>query len=101
MSNKNTWSIYQIVCEQPIHGVMLRGRLRKLSIEQNIPFLVENASDTPNCVRFAIQNEDALETILSYLDEVLKNHSTTLVLNGIVNPVLSKLKVNQINRYTL
>ena len=41
-----SWDIFEITTVTiPIHGVMLRGRLRKLSLEQDFPFLVENATD--------------------------------------------------------
>lgn len=52
---KLLWNIYEIESNaDTLHGVMLRGRIRKFSIENNINCLTENASDKENAVRFAL-----------------------------------------------
>lgn len=49
------WDIYEISCDcELLHGVKLRGRIRKFSIENNLTLLTENTSDKENVVRFAI-----------------------------------------------
>ena len=49
------WDIYEIQSNaDALHGVMLRGRIRKFTIENNITCLAENASDKENTVRFAL-----------------------------------------------
>ena len=49
------WDIYEIQSDaDTLHGVMLRGRIRKFTIENGITCLTENASDKENTVRFAL-----------------------------------------------
>jgi len=96
------WNIYEIRTETtPINGVMLRGRIRKLCLNKERNVLVENTEDVNDCVRFAIPSgEDATE-ILEYLHSIIPDVTIDKVSDNIPNPVLSKLKVNLEDRYTL
>jgi hypothetical protein len=92
------WQVYEITSSNTIHGVMLRGRLRKFSLD-NFPFLVENASDKDNCVRFAVQHDDDTKKVIQYLNTRVTDTTVTFV-ETIMNPVLSKLQVNNEKRYS-
>ena len=96
------WNIYEIKTnETKIHGVMLRGRIRKFALENQIELLTENASDVENCVRFAVGVEQEPDTIVSFICKIIDDAVIEIVLESISNPVLSKLKVNNEERYSL
>ncbi len=80
---------------------MLRGRLRKFSEEHSLDFLVENTEDKPNGVRFAVLAGQDSTILIGYLTSIIPDAAVTLVLQSATNPVLSKLKVNQADRYIL
>lgn len=97
-----TWDIYEIrTAETEIHGVMLRGRIRKLGLEQGFNVLCENATDKEKCVRFALLHGEGVKPVEDYLMIIIPDVVVELVGEDIVNPVLSKLKVNKEERYTL
>jgi len=97
-----SWDIYEIhTAEAEIHGVMLRGRIRKLGLEQGFNALCENATDKENCVRFALLHGEDVKSVKDYLMGGIPDVVVELVAEDIVNPVLSKLKVNKKERYTL
>ena len=94
------WDIYEIRTEStPIHGVKLRGRIRKLGIDGGFNILCENATDKGNCVRFAIPVGERPGRIVEYLQSVVADVSVGLLEEAVANPVLSKLVVNEIGRY--
>ena len=95
----NAWDIYEITSDSNQHGVKLRGRIRKFSIENNIDLLVENSSDKDNVVCLALKDAKYLPQIQEYLNTILDVPQITLIAQGIQNPVLSKLKVNDVSRY--
>lgn len=96
------WAVYEITTNgSPIHGVMFRGRIRKLGIEKGINVLVENAADKENAVRFAVLSEQDADVVTEYVHHALGDASVSLVLEGVANPVLSKIKVNEEARYQL
>lgn len=96
------WDIYEIYTAQTeIHGVMLRGRIRKLGLEQGFNVLCENATDEEKCVRFAVLRSEDAELVTDYLKRIIPDVTVELVAEGISNPMLSKLKVNKEERYTL
>lgn len=96
------WDIYEIkTAHTEIHGVMLRGRIRKLGLEKHFNVLCENAADAENAVRFAVTEVKNAQTITEYLEHIIPDVTVELVLEQIKNPVLSKLKVNKQERYTL
>ena len=96
------WDIYEIATEQTsINEVMFRGRIRKLGLERWENILTENTQDEKGRVRFAIfHGEDPLY-IIQYLKKIIPDITIQLVMESIKNPVLSKLKVNKEERYTL
>lgn len=96
------WDIYEISTESsPIHGVMLRGRIRKLWIEHGRNVLVENAEWGENIVRFAVPNPEDPANIIKYVKFVVADAIVQKVGEAVENPVLSKLKVNDADRYVL
>lgn len=96
------WNVYEIKTEStPINGVMLRGRIRKLALENNQNILTENTSDIDSSVRFAVISDESADFIIKYLKSIIDDVSIKLILENIKNPVLSKLKVNKEDRYTL
>jgi hypothetical protein len=80
---------------------MLRGRIRKLGIENNFNVLAENTEDIENGVRFAVTEEAHAGAIVEYLKTIINDVKVELKLRAIPNPVISKLKVNDETRYTL
>lgn len=97
-----SWNIYEIRCDcAELHGIKLRGRLRKFTIDKRISCLVENASDEKNVVRFAVQGETEAEIIGDFVKTLVPKVEIVEVLKDVPNPVLSKLKVNDSSRYEL
>ncbi len=80
---------------------MLRGRLRKLAIHHGVELIVENASDADNTVRFALHSNQLPNKIMEYIATLSSSIEVTIAETNVLNPVLSKLKVNKDNRYTL
>ncbi len=96
------WDIYELQSDaDTLHGVMLRGRIRKFCIEKNITCLTENSSDKENTVRFALLGNTDPEEIYNYLETLIPGLVITKQLESVENPVLSKLKVNDSSRYSL
>lgn len=94
--------IYDIAADQTsLNGVMLRGRLRKLSLEYAQNILLENTSDRDNGIRFALLAGESSTHIKSYLHSLADDIHIKLIQEKVPNPVLSKLKINQEERYTL
>lgn len=102
MNEMLKWSIYDIsATKSSLNGVMLRGRIRKLGLERRFNVLAENTEDRKNGVRFAVLDKDSADIVVDYLRTVADDISIELVEEGVANPVLSKLKVNIEDRYTL
>jgi ketol-acid reductoisomerase len=100
--NNIAWDIYEITTKKTeIHGVMLRGRIRKLGIENGFNVLCENATDVEKCVRFAVITPEDAEKVSDYVKSIIPDVRVAQVLKHVINPVLSKLKVNIEDRYTL
>ncbi len=96
------WDIYEITTDTtPIHGIMLRGRIRKFALENKINLLTENASDKENVVRFAIENGFDADIIIRFIKTITLDANISLVKDNVINPVLSKLKVNMEDRYEI
>ncbi|HMP67356.1 MAG TPA: hypothetical protein PKA60_01230 [Candidatus Paceibacterota bacterium] len=94
------WDIYEVTAkETPIHGVMFRGRIRKYAILNNINLLTENASDKENVVRFAVEKDFDPKKIIIYIKQIIFDSEITLIQKELVNPVLSKIKINLEERY--
>ena len=96
------WDIYEISSLfSQLEGVMLRGRIRKFALLNNINLLVENASDGKGNVRFAVMEGTDVSTIIKKIKEIISDSEVKLVSRKVPNPVLSKLKVNLEERYNL
>lgn len=103
-NNMLYWDIYQVnSAKENLIGVKFRGSVRKFAIENDIVLLAENAQDEENTVRFAlIENsyeQDILEKITVFIRTIISDGEVKQVLNNIPNPILSKLKNNDLNRY--
>ena len=96
------WDLYEVRTKTTsINGVMFRGRIRKLCLEKNQNVLVENTQDIEESVRFAVLEGDTVCEISEYVFSIAPDATIEKVLNGVENPILSKLKVNIAKRYTL
>lgn len=98
------WDIYQVNSEtQNLIGVKFRGTLRKYSIEKDVVLLAENAQDEENTVRFALventYEQELLENITTFIKTIISDAEVKQVLNTVPNPILSKLKNNDVSRY--
>jgi len=97
-----SWDIYEIKAKSsPITEAMLRGRIRKFCLDNNRNILVENAEDSENTVRFAVPFGEDIASIKKYLESIFFDLSIKKIKMKIKNPVLSKIKVNLEDRYTL
>lgn len=96
------WDIYEISTKtSAINGVMLRGRIRKLGLEKQFNVIAENTEDKDNGVRFAVLEESSAGQVVEYIESILEDATITLISEGMPNPILSKMKVNQESRYEL
>ena len=77
------WDIYEIKSNETLHGIKLRGHIRKFSIENDIICLVENASDEENVVRFAIPTSSNTQKINDFVKTLLKDTVITKVLESV------------------
>lgn len=93
------WDIYEISSQEQLHGVKLRGKIRKKALELQQNILVENATDAENTVRLAVLSAESIVEISQYLKTILTDVSLKKVATAVKNPVLSKMKVNITERY--
>jgi hypothetical protein len=92
--------IYEITADQtPIQGAKVRGRIRKFAIEHNQNCLTENDQHNEKIVRFAIPTGESADNIKDYIISIIPDAHITLMNKNIANPVLSKLNINDCNRY--
>lgn len=102
MTELLVWNVYEISAEDSLlNGVMLRGRIRKFGLENGINVLAENAEDVENGVRYGTLSSEDGELVGDYVRSVIGDAVIRLVDEGVINPVLSKLKVNKEERYEL
>jgi hypothetical protein len=96
------WDIYEIESSgDTLHGVMLRGRIRKFAIENNITCLAENSTDKENAVRFALITKTEARPVIDFITKILPDSKVSKIMESVENPVLSKLKVNDSSRYNI
>ena len=95
------WDIYEISSKTLITGIMLRGRIRKLCLENKRNVLVENTEDVEKRVRFAVPTGENISLISEYLTKIILDIEVKKVEKSVPNPVLSKLKLNIESRYEL
>lgn len=98
------WDIYQVnSATKNLIGVKFRGTVRKFAIENDVVLLAENAQDEENTVRFAlIENtyeEALLQHITDFIRSIISDAEIKQVLGKVPNPILSKLKNNDVSRY--
>lgn len=98
------WDIYQVnSATENLIGVKFRGTVRKFAIENDFVLFAENAQDEENTVRFAlIENtyEEALiQHITDFIRSIIPDAEIKQVLSKVPNPILSKLKNNDVSRY--
>lgn len=97
-----SWDIYEIRCPSAaLHGIKLRGRIRKFAIENGVSCLVENASDEENTVRFALLAGTDAGSFQIFLKGLVPEALISDSLRSVPNPILSKLKVNDLSRYDI
>lgn len=102
MSELLGWHVYEISAhESSLNGVMLRGRIRKFGLENGLNVLAENTEDEENGVRYAVLDVESGRKIANYVLSIIGDAQVEIVRENIKNPVLSKLKVNLEDRYTL
>ncbi|MFA5946616.1 MAG: hypothetical protein WC813_01185 [Patescibacteria group bacterium] len=94
------WDIYEMTSSTSLQGVMLRGRLRKFANQLGENLLVENDEDGV-IVRFAVLTGSDASPMKNYILSVVPGAQIERVQENLPNPVLSKLKVNLDERYTL
>ncbi len=96
------WDIYELTSvSNPLQSVKLRGRLRKLCLENNRNILVENHEKNEKKVRFAVPHGESITLIEKYLTKIIPDIKIESVRTNISNPILSKLKINLEDRYEL
>ena len=94
------WDLYEIRCDYgSLQGIKLRGRIRKFALEQDLTCLIENASDEDNVVRFAVVTGTDPSSVSDFIKTILPQAAISDVLRNVPNPVLSKIKVNDLSRY--
>lgn len=97
-----SWDFYEIRSSgAALHGIKLRGRIRKFTIASDISCLMENAADEENVVRFALLANSDPKQIVDFVNSLIHEAVITESLKNIPNPVLSKLKVNDPTRYEI
>lgn len=97
-----SWNVYEIRSDNDaLHGVKLRGRVRKFAIERGLTCLVENASDEENVVRLALLCGSSPDSITEFVEALVPGTKMIEIMREVPNPVLSKLNVNDVSRYSL
>lgn len=94
------WDIYEISSSASLQNVMLRGRLRKFANQNGENFLVENDEDG-EIVRFAVLAGSDPALMNQFVRSIVPEVRIEKVMESIPNPVLSKLKVNLDERYSV
>jgi len=95
------WDIYEITSSEVMHNIMFRGRIRKFCLEHNRNVLAENTKEIENGVRFAVPHKEDANDIINYIKSLFPSAQVSKLKENVPNPVLSKLKVNKEERYTL
>jgi hypothetical protein len=97
-----SWDFYEIRSPKVVlHGIKLRGRIIKFTIENEITCLMENASDEENVVRFALLTEEDPKSVFEFIKLLVPEVIISESLKNVPNPVLSNLKVNDPSRYEI
>ena len=99
------WNLYTLTSKtMNLNGVMLRGRIRKFGISNDITILTENTEDIKNAVRIALlydKAEHQLPIVKEFIKNIIMDVEIIPELDSIKNPILSKIKCNDENRYSI
>jgi hypothetical protein len=96
------WDFYEIrSAKAALHGIKLRGRIRKFTMQNDVSCLMENASDEDNVVRFALLSGSDSTSIMDFVTSLVPDALVTQSLRDVPNPVLSKLNINDASRYEI
>jgi len=96
------WDIYEVSSkDSPLQQVMFRGRVRKFCLVNGINVLTENSSDDDNRVRFAVLSGENVSLIIEFINKIIPHTKVEKVMAKVKNPVLSKLKINLDERYSI
>ena len=96
------WHVYDVTAPTSVlNGVQLCGRTRKYAVEHGINMLMENTEDMANAVRFAVLNDNDAHTITEYIQSIAEDAQVVLAKENVPNPVLSKITVNNPDKYTI
>ncbi len=98
------WDIYEITSDKEnLHGVKLRGRIRKFGLVNQKNILVENVDikDGANKVRFAVEHNSDASPIKKFIESLIPGADIKLILQKIKNPILSRKQINNESRYNL
>lgn len=105
MSKLIKWTIFEVTSENPLSGIKFHGRMRKLGISLDVNLLLENDQGNDTCVRFAIPddeiNQESMASIYALIKKISSDAQILFKQDGVVNPVLSKLCINDESRYEL
>lgn len=82
-------------------GVMLRGRIRKLCLLEEVNIIIDNSGDVPGEVTFAVEHGMDISFIHEYLKSIIDDVAVTLLATSIPNPIVTKAQVNLEDRYEL
>lgn len=101
------WKIYEVTSKNDLQGIKFRGRLRKWATLEEYNLLVENDEVNKNCVRYAVLDENFgatqinNEIIKDFIKDKIDQDANITFIGSVQNPVLSKLKVNNMDRYEI
>lgn len=83
----------------------ISSRMRKFAIKQGVNLLVENDQKSSKVIRVAVLEYEWNQTISHQLRDFIKSIDGTVnistELENVINPVLSKLKINDESRYEI
>lgn len=97
-----SWDIYEVHPHTtPVVGVMFRGRVRKFCLGQKINILLENTVDVDGRVRFALLHQEDPNAVIEFIKSIAEAAEVECIKKQVHNPVLSKIKVNIEERYTI
>ncbi len=80
---------------------MLRGRIRKLCLQNNINVLAENSADTPGELCFAVLENQDISIIKEYLKTLFEDIKIEPLTKQHPNPILTKIQLNFEDRYDI
>jgi len=96
------WDMYELISDKhALNGVKLRGRLRKFGIRNHINIIADNTECVKGRVRFCVLTSTDITPIKEFLKNIISDLKLEKKFEKIKNPVLSKIKVNNTDRYEI